>query len=374
MKGRVIIKQINQKDHFYAIIMAGGGGTRLWPLSRQKKPKQMLKLIGENTLFQDTINRLRGFFPFKKVRVITTREQYQELKSEIPELKKRNFILEPEPKGTASVVGIAAIFAYSEDPEAILAILPADHYIGNVNSFHRLMSDAYVAASKDFLVTISIEPKFPATGYGYIHRGEKLMDLGQAPLYRVQEFREKPDRATALAYCESGDYGWNAGIFIWKAETILEEIQKYLPELFSHLELIRKNWGQGKKFEIDQTIWHEIESLTIDYGIMEKSSRVVTIPAKNLEWSDIGDWDSLSEILSRDEHGNILRGCDFVVNDAKNIIAYSDNPDKLISVQSVSDLIIIQTNDALLICDRKDNQKVKEIVANLRKQGKEKFL
>lgn len=354
--------------------MAGGGGTRLWPLSRRARPKQMLNLIGEDTLFQGTLNRLQGFLPVERTLVVTTRDQYKELLQEAPTLSQQNFILEPEPKGTASVVGMAAMAVYAKDPDGITAILPADHFIRNTKLFHEILTGAYRAAQDGHLVTISIEPKYPATGYGYIHRSDLLKEYGNSSIFQVLEFREKPDRATAEQYCKSGDYGWNSGIFIWRADVILEEIKQHLPDLYKTLENCREKWRQKGQMDIDPTIWHEIEPQTIDYGIMEKSSNVVTIPARDLEWSDIGDWNSLSEIISKDEQGNIIHNCDSILSDARNLIIYSDNPKKLIAVQGAADLIIVETDDVLLVCNRKDSQKVKEIVANLKKSGKVKFL
>lgn len=334
----------------------------------------MLNLFGEGTLFQSTLNRLQGFLPIERTLVVTTRDQHKELHKEAPALNRQNFMLEPEPKGTASVVGIAAKSVYEKDPDGIIVILPADHFIKNTTFFHEILTNAYRAAQDGHLVTISIEPKYPATGYGYIHHSHLLKEYGDSSVFRVLEFREKPDRETAEEYCRSGNYGWNSGIFIWRADVILEEIKRHLPKLSIALEDCQKKWNQDEIIEIDPMIWHGIEPQTIDYGIMEKSSNVVTIPAKGLEWSDIGDWNSLTEIISKDGQGNIIHHCESMLNNARDLIVYSDNPNKLIAVQGAADLIIVETDDVLLVCNRKDSQKVKEIVANLKKSGKIKFL
>lgn len=362
------------RKHFFAVIMAGGGGTRLWPLSRQARPKQMLSLIGDITLFQETIRRLKGFIEPEKILVVTTKDQAEDLEKETPELKAGNFILEPEPRGTASVVGIAAKVIYDRDPDAVIAILPADHYIKHVDMFLRILETGYSAAEEKYLVTISIEPKNPSTGYGYIHRGERLMENTEFDVYQVVEFKEKPDKATAENYIKTGKYGWNSGMFIWKADVILEEIKGDLPSLYDALDKCAEKWKPGNTGLIDPEIWHGIEAQTVDYGIMEKSKRAATILAGDIGWSDIGDWNSLEDILPADKYGIIHNGKYINVGDSSEVVAYLENPDKLIALQGISDLIIIDTENALLVCKRSDSQKVKEIVANLKKRGMNKFL
>lgn len=346
----------------------------MWPLSRQSKPKQMLNLLEDQTLFQETVNRLDGFITTENILVVTTKDQAAELRNEVPGLKPENFLLEPEPKGTASVVGIAALAVLRRDPDAVIAILPADHFIKDVNSFLKILEQGYLAAEKRFLVTISIKPTKPATGYGYIHRGEKVIDGSNLSVYKVAEFKEKPDQATAERYIQTSEYGWNSGMFIWRADVIMDEIKRYLPGLHDSFKHCETNWRERGNSEIDAAIWHGIEAQTVDYGIMEKSSRAVTIQAGDIGWSDIGDWNSLVEIIPADENGNTLNSKYINVNNSSEVVAYLQNPDKLIAIEGVSDLIIVDTGDALLVCKRSESQKVKEIVANLKRRGMTKFL
>jgi mannose-1-phosphate guanylyltransferase len=366
--------QNNPNKHFYAVVMAGGGGTRLWPLSRQARPKQMLKLLGDRTLFQATLARFKGLFANENIRIITSESQFSELATECPQLDRSNFILEPQPKGTASVVGLAAISITIEDPDAVIAILPADHVIKNEDAFRKIMNTALSVAEKDLLVTIGIHPTFASTGYGYIQRGEQISDANGQKIYHVKKFHEKPNNPTADGYIKSGDYDWNSGMFVWKASVILGEIKQFLPDIFKKLELIRNEMKENKNFVVNPGIWNSIEPQTIDYGIMEKSARRVVIPATNLGWNDIGDWDSIGELLSKDQNGNAIQAHEFITFDSSDNIIYSDNPDKLIAIQSVSNLIIVQTKDALLVCDRKNAQKVKDIVAWIKKNNKQQYL
>ena len=214
-------------DHFYAIIMAGGGGTRLWPLSRQTHPKQMLALLGERSLFQLSIDRVKGLFPFERVLVVTSEEQADAYLKQVPGLSARNFLLEPEPKGTAAVVAWAAKVLSNRDPESVMAVLTADHIIQNVEAFQKILVSANQLSLQSLLVTLGIKPTSPHTGYGYIHFGSKIGDFNHLSAFRVIQFKEKPDKQKAERFAKSGDHAWNSGMFVWKTETILLEFQKH---------------------------------------------------------------------------------------------------------------------------------------------------
>ena len=288
-------------DNFYAVIMAGGGGTRLWPLSRKDRPKQLLKLVDGKSMFQIAMERLQGLMPIERIYIATAEAQMEALKAEYPSIPEGNFILEPQPKGTAAVVGLAAVHLQTENTDAVMAILTADHIIENQALFHSLLGQANEAAQSGHLVTLGIDPTYPATGYGYIQAGDEIL-TGKA--LRVVRFVEKPDEDTAKGYLASGGYYWNSGMFIWRADAILDEFERQMPELYSTLKGIQKLLLQPDAVKFN-ALWQTIEPQTIDYGIMENARNVVVLPAIGLGWSDVGSWDSLFDFLSRDENGNV---------------------------------------------------------------------
>src|SRR5512138_3248229 len=255
-------------EHVYAVIMAGGGGTRLWPVSRKKSPKQLLPLLGQETLFQSTVNRLENLFPPERILVVTVAEQARQMQVQAPAIPAENYILEPQPRGTASVVALAAAVLKKRDPQAMMAILTADHFIRNRDLFRYLIRTAFDVAAKDYLVTLGITPTFPATGYGYIEQGEPLDGNYPYPVYEVKRFKEKPDQQTAEQLLRAGDHSWNSGMFVWKAETILAEIQKQMPELSDAILSIADSWDSPEREAIVGTHWMPLKSQTIDYGIM----------------------------------------------------------------------------------------------------------
>ncbi len=258
-------------DHYYAVIMAGGGGTRLWPLSRKARPKQMLRLIDERSLFQTSVERLTGLFTCDRIYVVTVEEQASELKEHCPDIPDQNYIIEPMPKGTASVVGLASVAVQKRDPEAVVAILTSDHYIGNEPGFRDILAAAYDVAQDDYLVTLGITPAFPATGYGYIQQGKFLKQYRGFDAYRVLRFKEKPDESQARAMLESGGHAWNSGMFVWRVDRILEEFARQMPELYTGLQEISRHWGTPQMQATIERIWTKLKEDTIDYGIMESA-------------------------------------------------------------------------------------------------------
>ncbi|MBI2331220.1 MAG: mannose-1-phosphate guanylyltransferase [Chloroflexi bacterium] len=237
-------------SHAYAVIMAGGGGTRLWPLSRKDRTKQLLPLIGQETLFQSTVARLKELFPPERILVVTVEEQAQEMKEQVPELPEENYLIEPAPRGTASVVGLAAMALQKRDPQAAMAILPSDHFIRNVDLFHYLLKAAFDVAADDYLVTLGITPTMPSTAYGYIQQGTPLNGGYKYPVYTVQSFKEKPNDETAQQLLRMGGHSWNSGMFIWRADAILNEIDKEMPSLGKALKEIGSAWGTSNKEEV----------------------------------------------------------------------------------------------------------------------------
>lgn len=353
-------------EHYYAVIMAGGEGSRLWPLSRQSRPKQMIQLGSDRTLFQVAVDRLRAIFPPERIFVVTVASQAEGLQEQCPEIPIQNYLLEPMPRGTASVVGLAAITLRRIDPQAVMAILAADHLIQDVNYFQRLLAEGLRLAEDGYLVTLGIRPTYPATGYGYIQRGVQIEGYDFLA-YEVEHFREKPNEETARLFLEDGNHDWNSGMFIWRVDRIWEELQRFMPDLQKKLVEISSGFDtEGFKETLDR-VWPTIKPQTIDYGIMEKASHAAVIPAVDLGWNDVGSWESIFEVFSQDSGGNITLDAEHLLIDTENSLLVSDHTGRLVVALGVQDLIVVDTQDAVLVCSRKYAQRVKEIV-NLLKQ------
>jgi len=351
-------------QHFYAVIMAGGGGTRLWPLSTKKTPKQMVKIFGEETLFQISVNRLDGLFTPERIFVVTVAEQADLLSSQTPKIPKENFLTEPFPKGTASVVGYAATYIKQIDPEAILVILTADHFIQNISEFHNLLRSGYQAAQEKYLVTLGIQPTFAATGYGYIHKGEPVKCFKDRWAFKVTKFLEKPDTQKAKLIFSSGGYDWNSGMFIWHVDAILELI----------LDDITKTLVEGIFNEMLSHYWEKIIPQTIDYGIMEHAENVIVIPGSNLGWYDVGSWESLFDVMEVDIDGNVNMAARYIGFDTSNTLVYSRSDHHLIVTLGVENLVIVESDNTILICDRSKSQDIKNVVKFLTDNGLEDYL
>ena len=349
----------------------------MWPLSRSTRPKQTLKLIGNRSLFQLAIDRLTSEFPLDQIRIVTIQAQADLLQDEVPSLLARNFILEPSPRGTASVVGLAATFLAVEDPDAVMAILTADHYIADEDKFLNLLKAAQEVARRGELVTLGIQPDHPSTGYGYIHSGEQLGVFAGCNVFRAKSFTEKPDVQTAQTYLDSGKYYWNSGMFVWRADRILQEIERWMPELSAGLLKIRESLGTEEQEETIRKVWTGLEPETIDYGIMEKAERVVVIPAHDLGWVDIGSWDRLNQIHVEDPDGNLILAPESIALSTKNTLIFQDPEEearRLIATLGVENLVIVDTDEVILICHRDQAQNVRQIVEQLSKRGLDRYL
>lgn len=353
--------------------MAGGGGTRLWPVSRRDRPKQSIPLISAESLFQTTVRRLDRLMPPERIFVVTVAEQANELREQAPELPFENFLLEPAPRGTASVVGLAAAILRQRDPQAIMAILPSDHYIRDRDLFHYMLRVAADVAEKDYLVTLGIAPTFAATGYGYIQRGAPLPENFSYPVYNVSRFQEKPDEAAARQMLLSGDYSWNSGMFIWKTERILAEFDAQMPELKTALDEIAASWNTPARAETLQARWMGLKNETIDYGIMEHAKRVAVIPAAGLEWSDIGSWDALFDVLLPDKDGNVIVSGELLALETHGSLLYGNGDGRLFVTIGLDNVILVDTDDVLLACHRDRAQEVRLVVETLRREGREKY-
>ncbi|MBP6210426.1 MAG: NTP transferase domain-containing protein [Anaerolineales bacterium] len=362
-------------EHRYAVIMAGGGGTRLWPVSRKEKPKQLLPLLGQETLFQSTVKRLEELFPPERILVVTVEEQAREMRLQAPDIPEENYLIESSPRGTASVVGLAAAVLHKRDKDASMAILPSDHFIRNRDLFHYLLKAAFDVADNGYLVTLGITPTQPSTAYGYIQQGKPLDGQYKYPTYNVVRFIEKPDEKTAQQLLRTGDHSWNSGMFIWRADAILGEIDKQMPELGTALKKISSAWGTDQQADVLNENWRDLKVETVDYGIMEKAERVAVLPAGGLGWSDVGMWSSLFEVLLPDMDGNIATNSSLhLAHETHNTLVYGGNNERLIVTIGVDDMVIIDAGDVLMVCKTDQSQKVRDVVVHLKKHNQEKFL
>jgi mannose-1-phosphate guanylyltransferase len=357
--------------NFYALIMAGGSGTRLWPLSRQSQPKQAIELIGNRTMFQHAVDRLNGLLPPERVLVVTAREYVEVLASQVPGVPPENFIVEPMARGTAGAIGLAAVHLKHRDPEAVMAVLTADHYIRDVEKFCRVLSAAARMAEGGRIVTLGIKPSFPATGFGYICRRERVSGLDGFEVYEVDRFVEKPNAAKAAEFLKSDLYSWNSGMFIWRISRIMSEFACQMPDLFSSLQRIEAALDTQDETEVLTEVWPQVRKETIDYGIMEGAEDVAVIPV-DIGWTDIGDWAAIYELHQPDEMGNVVVGASHVGVGTRS--SFIQGSKKLVATIGLEDVIIIDTEDAMLICARDRAQDVKLVVEQLQGEGKTEYL
>lgn len=358
-------------QHYYAVVMAGGGGTRLWPLSRQRRPKQMLQLIDDNTLFQNAIARLSGLFPADHILIVTVADQAETLRAQAPEIPPQNFLLEPQPRGTASVVGLGAIAVLDRDPQGVMAVLTSDHYIGDQKRYQLYLQVAYQVSLQNYLVTLGISPTFPATGYGYIQQGASLGVFQDIDVYHALKFVEKPDMSKAKEMFKRGDHAWNSGMFIWKASQIMQEFSRQMPELAFILKQIAASWRTPDRDSVLEAVWDKLKVETIDFGIMEGAHQVAVIPATGLNWSDVGSWDSLFEVIESDENGNIILAGDHIGLETQNSLIYTDQGHPLVVTIGIDNLVVVYVGDVLLVCNKDQAQKVRTVVNQLRQSGHE---
>jgi len=354
----------------FAVIMAGGQGTRFWPRSRRSKPKQLLEIVGKRTMIKKTIDRLSPLISEESIYAVINMLHLEETKEQTG-LPEENIIVEPVGRNTAPCVGLAALHIERKDPEGIMIVLPADHHIEAEESFLETVLAAKEVASKDgYLVTLGIRPKSPSIGFGYIEKGELLGQVGSKEFFKVERFTEKPDMETARRFLSQGGFFWNSGMFIWKVSTILEEIRTHLPSLHSGLMEVREVIGTDQEREMVSRVYSNIEGVSIDYGIMEKSDIAVVIPS-DFGWNDVGTWASLDEVQSRDEHGNVLKGKCLAVETRDTVV---EGRDKLIVALGLERMIIVDTEDAILIADKDSSQDVKKIVKMLEEEGLDEYL
>lgn len=355
---------------YYAVIMAGGTGTRLWPLSRRACPKQSLKLVGERTMFQYAVDRVLPQFGAQCVLVVAPEAYVSTLSAQAPELPNENFIVEPEGRGTAPCIGLAAVHLRRRDPAATMAVLTADHHVRDAECFRRVLKAAARVAADGYLVTLGIKPSGPVTGYGYIQQGERLGTVEGFDVFQAARFTEKPDLQTAQRMVESGAYSWNSGMFIWQVERILEEFKRQMPDLYGQLIEIEASVGTAAYQTTIARVWPGVTRQTIDYGIMEGARKVAVIPV-DIGWSDIGSWASLAELWPADAAGNIVAG-HHVGRDTRDTVIFGG--ERLIATIGLQNVVIVDAGDAILICARGREQEVRELVQQLERERKEAYL
>lgn len=365
---------MESKPKIYAVIMAGGVGARFWPRSRERNPKQLLEIAGEGTMIQNTIRRLGDFVEPKNVFVVTNKMQKNAIMQQLPNVPAANILVEPVGRNTAPCIGLAAMFVQRLDPEGVMVVLPADHIIQDEQEFVRVLElGARVANRTSSLVTIGIQPSRPETGYGYIQVRDTA-DAGSGTaeegVFQVKTFAEKPNPQMAQQFLDSGDFLWNSGMFMWRVDVILSEIQRSLPDLYEQLKVLEPALGTPMFEQSLERAYGMVRSISIDYGVMEKAKSVYVIRG-NFGWNDVGSWDEVCRLAPKDENGNSAAGKVISVN-SKN--TYVHAPGKLVATVGVEDLIIIQTDDALLVCRKDASQEVKEVVDYLRRKQMNEYL
>lgn len=354
----------------YALIMAGGVGSRLWPKSRKATPKQFLNLTGQETMIQRAVKRLEGLTTPDHI-FIATGQQYVSLVAEqLPMLPKSNIIAEISGKNTAPAIGLGALHIDQVDPEATMAVLTADHIIPNEVAFQAALRTAESVAQQGKVVTLGITPTGPETGYGYIKRGETIGTYQGQTVYNVEQFLEKPDLQKAQDFYNSGEYYWNSGMFIWQTSTLFQALQQHMPQLFEQLQALKQALFTNSKRSVEE-IWGQVEAESIDVGLMEKVNEVAVVPL-DAGWNDVGSWRALYDELAKTDGENIVVNANHLAIDSTGLLIQGNN--QLITTIGVDNLVIVQTKDALLICDRNNTQAVKNIVNQLKSTGKEIYL
>lgn len=340
-----------------SIILAGGSGSRLWPLSRDMYPKQLLSLDDNYSLLQQTFLRLKTFSEGSEILTITNIKHFSDIKLQLNQIDKENVVLgEPLGKNTAPAIASAlAYFKHHSEDDDVVIILPSDHLIKDVKSFNHTVEQAKILAEQGFIVTFGIKPTYPETGYGYV-KTLKPLSVG----YEVDRFVEKPDAGTALKYLESGDYYWNGGIFMGKISVFLNELHKYASDIYSHLEEL--DFSDNK---IKYSVYEKMPSISIDYAVMEKSERIALVELQS-DWNDLGSWQSIYNIKNKDENGNVLTG-KVVVDNVKNSLVYSQK--ELVAVSGLENIILVETEDAIMACKLDESQNVKKLYEKLKEKA-----
>jgi mannose-1-phosphate guanylyltransferase len=369
---------MSKSKPLYVAIMAGGGGTRFWPWSREKRPKQILPIISKRSMIWETVDRLRPFIAPEKIFIVTSRSQAEDLRRQVPQVPRRNLLLEPVGKNTAPCLCLAALHIQKKDPAAVMVALPADHFISNHPGFLKTLRGAVkVAATQNLLITLGIRPTEPETGYGYIQKGEPLETVQGLPVFRAKAFREKPTLPKARAYLRRGDYFWNSGIFIWQAGVFLEAVKNFLPRLYGEMAPLQNSLGTPRERRVLEKIYARVQSVSVDYGIMEKADNVALMEAQ-FSWNDVGSWAALGKIWPQDDKGNARSGetlparGKILAIDSEGCLIRGE--EKLIAVIGLKDTIVVEAGNAFLVCPRERAQEVRKVLQELKNRGWKEYL
>ncbi len=347
----------------YGLILAGGRGTRFWPRSRRRKAKQVLEFIGEGSLIQQTVERLRPAIPPERIWVLTNDYLRAEIVRQLPNVPERQILAEPSQRNTAPAIALAAHILRSIEKNALMGVFPADHYIAKPAAFRKLLKPAFRGAREGKLMVLGIKPRWAETGYGYIEfpQGTSSGAIEPVPVLR---FREKPDAGTAREFVEAGNFFWNAGMFFWRCDVFLDAFRRHLPKTASLIETLPAFGSRGFARAVSAQ-YPQAENISVDYAVLEKASNVAGIPAGEFGWNDVGSWNAVYELLPHDKSGNVTRG-DTLLKDSSG--SYVDGSSRLIALLGVRDLIVVDTPDALLVADRSRAQEVGELVKMLEKR------
>jgi mannose-1-phosphate guanylyltransferase len=357
------------KSNYYGLILAGGRGTRFWPRSRRKSAKQVLRFLGERSLIQQTVDRLKPVLPAERIWILTNDHLRAEIVRQLPEVPKAQILAEPAQRNTAPAIGLAARILHDIDPQSVMGVFPADHMISKPARYLRLVRPAFQAAAAGKIAVLGIQPRWPETGYGYIEFPRDTAAGTREPV-TVRQFREKPDLKTATRYVKAGNFYWNAGMFFWKTEVLLHALREFLPKTATLLAALPPFGSRGFGAKLAET-FPLCENISIDYAVLEKAREVVGFASDDFGWNDVGSWNAVYELLPRDANANAARGDLLAHLSAGN---YVDAPGKLVALLGVKDLIVVDTPDALLVADRSRAQEVGELVKQLEAKKRDELL
>jgi mannose-1-phosphate guanylyltransferase len=367
--GRAQLAPAGERSNFWAVIPAGGSGTRLWPLSRSARPKFLLPLLGQESLLQQTFDRLKRLTVPERILVVCGPAHAAAIARQLPDLPSANIIVEPSPNGTGPALALATALIARRDPRAVMGSFAADHDIADVDAFVAAVRTAIQSSRTGDLVTIGLTPTRPETGYGYIERtDEVVLRDDDCSAYRAARFIEKPDLERATEFVESGRFLWNAGMFVWQVRALAAELKRQQPEIAEGVREIARAWESRDQERVTARIWSQLPEITIDHGIMEHAERVAVVPA-DLGWSDVGDWSGLGELIEQDGLGNSVRG-ELLSIDTTNSVIWSETG-RMVAMVGLDNIIVVDTEDALLVVDRAKSQEVKKVVAELKASRKE---
>lgn len=356
----------SQHPGVYPVIMAGGSGTRFWPLSRASRPKQFLPLATSRPLIVETLARLKGLAPTKQAYVVCGAVHAPMVKKALPALPKQNVIVEPQARNTAPAIALATAHVARRDPQGIVVVIPSDQHVADVPAFQASLTEAIAVARAGHIVTLGIQPTRPETGYGYIQVGEVLSGAAR----RVTRFAEKPDKATAEQYLVSGEYLWNAGLFVFRADVMLDAFKHHMPELAEALDAIRGALGTKKEAAVVKREFPKMPATSIDYGVAEKASNIAVVPSR-CGWSDVGSFNALAEVRPLDEAGNVSVGANLLIDSAGCVVVGKDKP---IAVVGMRDVVVVDAGDALLVLPKANSQDVRKVVEALKAKKLTKYL